>query len=276
MHRFSMAALVFGLGTAFVGPALAEPLKVVSSGVAVKMATEQLVVHSAQLDRDVLIEVTRPFTPLTAGQRVPAVYLLDGGYEFGGLEGWLLGGSGGMTEAYIVSVGYRPADYGKRDVDLTTQRVDRGGSVEAGRAYVYRAFLTKELRPFIEERYQVDPTQAVLVGHSSGGSFAAALLADEPGAFSAYVIGSPAIWNEPNLVARVAAAEVRRGERIFIAVGAGEKAQMTEGAARLTEALKSHAGLSVRSEVFAGATHLSYYPELIAQGLPYVLRPAKP
>jgi hypothetical protein len=40
--------------------------------------------------------------------------------------------------------------------------------------------------------------------------------------------------------------------------------------------LKSHSGLSVRSEVFPGATHLSYYPELIAEGLTYVLPPPKP
>jgi len=273
--RFCMTTLVVSLALALAVPVLAEPLKVVSTGLAAKMATEQMVVHSAQLDRDVLIEITRPFTPLKPGQRFPAVYTLDGGYELAGLEGWLLGGSGGMAEAYIVAVGYKPADYGKRDTDLTTQPVDRSGKVEPGRALAYRAFLTKELRPFIEARYPVDPSQAVLVGHSSGGSFAAALLSDEPGAFSAYVIGSPAIWNEPSLVARVGAAKAH-GERIFLAVGGGENARMTQGTAQLAEALKSHSGLSVRSEVFPGATHLSYYPELIAEGLTYVLPPPKP
>jgi len=270
-----MTTLVVSLALALAGPVLAEPLKVVSAGLAAKMATEQMVVHSAQLDRDVLIEITRPFTPVKAGQRVPAVYVLDGGYELAGLEGWLLGGSGGMAEAYIVAVGYKPADYGKRDADLTTQPTSRGGKVEQGRALAYRAFLTKELRPFIEARYPVDPSQAVLVGHSSGGSFAAALFADDPGAFSAYVIGSPAIWNEPRLVARVAAAQVR-GERIFIGVGGNEGDRMMQAAAQMTDALKSHAGLSVRNEVFPGATHLSYYPELIAKGLPYVLPRARP
>jgi predicted alpha/beta superfamily hydrolase len=272
MSRAFVVAL--GLSLTLAVPGLAAPLKVVSTGLAAKMATEQLVVHSVLLDRDVLIEVTRPFTPLTAGQHVPAVYVLDGGYEFAGLEGWLLGGSGGMAEAYIVTVGYKPADYAKRDGDLTTQSVARGGKVELGRALAYRAFLMTELRPFIEARYPVDPSQAVLVGHSSGGSFAAALFADEPGAFSAYVIGSPAVWNEPTLVARVATSMAGR-ERVYIAVGGNEEARMQQAATRLTEAFQKHDGLPVRSQVFAGATHLSYYPQLIAEGLAFVLPPSK-
>ncbi len=275
MHKAVIVALALGFVLNLPEAAQAEPLKVVSTGLAAKMATEQLVVHSAQLDRDLVIEVTRPFAPLMAGQRVPAAYILDGGYEFAGLEGWLLGGSGGMAGAYIVTVGYKPADYGKRDADLTTQPIDRGGHVEPGRAVAYRAFLTNELRPFIEARYPVDPAQAVLVGHSAGGSFAAALFADEPGAFSGYVIGSPGVRNEPGLVARVAAAR-GHGERIFVAVGGNEEARMMEGAAQIAMALKSHRGLSVRSEIFRGATHLSYYPELIAEGLPYVLPPKTP
>jgi predicted alpha/beta superfamily hydrolase len=255
--------------------ASAAPLALVSTGLAAKMATEQLVVHSAALDRDVLIEVTRPFAPLGANQKAPAVYLLDGGYEFAGLEGWMLGGSGGMKPAYMVAVGYKPADYGKRDADLTSQPITRGGHTELGRALAYQAFLIDELRPFIEARYSVDPGQAVLVGHSLGGSFAAALLADRPTAFTGYVIGSPAIWNEPDLVARVAAAK-GHGERIFVAVGGGEEARMAEGAGRLAAALKGNTALRVHSQVFASAKHLSYYPELIAQGLAYVLPPNAP
>ena len=46
-----------------------------------------------------------------------------------------------------------------------------------------------------------------------------------PAAFSGYVIGSPASWNEPELVTRVAAAK-GLGERIFVAVGANEEAPM--------------------------------------------------
>lgn len=253
----------------------AAPLTVVSTGLAAKMATEQFVVHSTALDRDMLIEVTRPFAPLSPNQTAPAVYLLDGGYEFAGLEGWMLGGSGGINPAYMVAVGYKPADYGKRDADLTSQPVSRGGHTEPGRALAYRTFLIEELRPFIEARYSVDPRQAVLVGHSLGGSFAAALLADRPAAFSGYVIGSPAIWNEPELVTRVAVAK-GLGERIFVAVGANEEAPMVQGVGRIAAALEGNKTLSVHSQVFPGATHLSYYPELIAQGLAYVLPPKNP
>lgn len=254
----------------------AQPLTVVSTGLAVKMATEQLVVHSAALDRDVLIEVTRPFTPpTTPGQKFPAVYALDGGYEFAGLEGWLLGGSGGMAGAYMIAVGYKPADYGKRDADLTSQLATRNGSSEPGRAEAYRTFLIDELRPFIETRYPVGADRSVLVGHSLGGTFAAALLADRPGAFVGYVIGSPAVWREPNLVERMRAAK-GRGERVFIAVGGKEGSRMTGGVAQMVAALTRNRSLAVRGETFPEATHVSYYPELIARGLAYVLPPTTP
>ncbi|MGZ3404325.1 MAG: alpha/beta hydrolase [Phenylobacterium sp.] len=276
MRKAGMAAAVLGIALNLTAAtARCESLKVVSSGQATKMATERFVVHSTRLDRDVPIEVTQPFAPLAAGQKVPAVYLLDGGYEFAGLEGWLLGGAGGMAQAFMVGVGSKPADYPKRDADLTTQPVEHRGRVEAGRAMAYRAFLLEELRPFIEARYAVDPRQAVLVGHSLGGSFAASLFADRPTAFSAYVIGSPALQNEAGLMARVIAAK-GGGERIFIAAGTKESAEVVSSADQIATALRAKPGLTVRSQVFAGATHLSYYPELIAEGLGFVLPPSAP
>src|SRR4051812_47303861 len=80
-------------------PSQAEALKVVSAGAAPKMATEQIVVHSTSLNRDMVIEITRPFAPVPSGRKVAAVYLLDGGYDFAGQEGWMLGGAGGMASA---------------------------------------------------------------------------------------------------------------------------------------------------------------------------------
>ena len=263
-------AVVLGLGSSAAG---AEPLKVLSVGPAVKMATEQLVTHSAVLDRDLLIGVTKPFAPpTTPGQKFPAVYALDGGYDFAGQEGWLLGGAGRIAGAYIVTVESKPEDYGKRDADLTSLPVTRNGRTEPGRSDLYRKFLLEELRPLIEARYPVDPGRAVLVGHSLGGSFALALLADRPGAFSGYVIGSPGTWNEPDLAKRVAAAK-GGGERIFIAAGGLETPRIADSLAQLTAALRQNAGLDVRSQTFPDASHLGYYPELIAQGLAFVLPP---
>jgi predicted alpha/beta superfamily hydrolase len=272
-----LALLIASLALSLASAAQAAPaLAVVSSGPAVKMATEQLVVHSAALDRDMLVEVTKPFAPPTApGQRFPAVYALDGGYDFAGQEGWLLGGAGRIAGAYMVTVASKPADYGKRDTDLSSQPATHNGRTEPGHSDSYRRFLLEELRPFIEARYPVDPRRAVLVGHSLGGSFALALLADRPGAFAGYVVGSPGTWNEPDLVKRTAAAQ-GHGERIFVASGGKETARIAESFAQLTAALSQNAGFKVRSQIFPDATHLGYYPELIADGLAYVLPPPKP
>jgi predicted alpha/beta superfamily hydrolase len=270
----ALAAGAIALAAQAASPQIASTLTVVSTGPAVKMATEQLILHSAALNRDVVIEVTKPFAPpTTPGQKFPAVYALDGGYDFAGQEGWLLGGAGRIAGAYMVTVGDKPADYGKRETDLTSLPVTRKGHTQPGGSDSYRRFLLEELKPFIEARYPVDPGRAVLVGHSLGGSFALALLADRPGAFSGYVVGSPGIWNEPNLPGRVAAAK-GGGARIFIAAGGRETARIVDSFAQLTAALGRNTSLKVRSQIFPDSTHVGYYPELIAQGLAFVLPPS--
>src|SRR6185503_11341598 len=44
----------------------------------------------------------------------------------------------------------------------------------------------------------------------------------------------------------------------------------------LAEALKNRPGVALRTQVYAGETHLSYYPRLVTDGLPFVLPPRRP
>lgn len=271
MRRCFLAMMAFAVLCAATPSALAaSPLRVISQGPAPQMATDQFVVHSERVGRDFLVQVTHPFAPTRPGQKYPAIYALDSGYGLAGPEGWVLGGSGGMEQALIVSVGNPPSDYGMRNTDLLFPTIhDRGRTIGGGGA-AFAAFLVEELQPFIAQRYPIDPARAVLFGHSLGGLFALEVILDRPQAFSGYVIASPSIWQDPGILERLTAA-VRQptAQKVFVAVGGKEEARMIAGAADVARVLSK--GFEVRDETFAGATHLSYYPMAIAEGFPYVL-----
>ena len=124
----------------------------------------------------------------------------------------------------------------------------------------------------------------MLFGHSLGGLFAANVFADKPDAFAGYIIGSASIWADLPTSQRVAAAAARaHSARIYLTVGeledgtaGGGEPRMLNGFKALAAALKGHPGISLKTQVYAGETHLSYYPRLVTDGFPFVLPPTRP
>ena len=55
--------------------------KIISEGPAVRAAAVRYVIHSDRVGRDFVIDVTPPFSPMTAGEKRPVIYALDGGYD---------------------------------------------------------------------------------------------------------------------------------------------------------------------------------------------------
>lgn len=121
--------------------AFSAPATIVSEGSAFQFGAEQLIVRSPSIGKEFLVEVMTPHSPrLHGGQRFPAVYALDGGYGIAGMAGRLLGGTAGMANAYIVSVGHQPSDYGRRMHDLLWRPTSFMGSEVGGgrRALLFR------------------------------------------------------------------------------------------------------------------------------------------
>ncbi|WP_309605211.1 alpha/beta hydrolase-fold protein [Phenylobacterium sp.] len=268
------ALIVIVLG--FARPAsVSAAVTVVSQGPTVQLGGVQFVLHSERVGRNFLIEVAPPFGPPAVGHRAPAIYALDGGYGVAGPLGALLGGSGAMEPSFVISVGYLPAQYGMRDSDLMHLQTKYDGRTFPGGGAAFQAFLLDELRPFIESRYPVDPTRAVLFGHSEGAIFAANVLAERPDAFAGYLIASPSVWLQPDIVERVArVASKGAGRRVYLSVGGAEVPVMIDGEARLAQALSSSpSGFVVRSRVYAAARHLTYYAALIPDAFPWLLPP---
>lgn len=247
----------------------------------------QFVVHSALVGRDFDIVVSPP--PIfgswvsadlkAAGskqlkEKLPAIYALDAGYGIAGPMAQMMVGVGTMSPAYVVSVGYRDGQYRWRDADLLYRPATEGGMTYGGGGATFLAFLTEELRPFLEAKYPLDPAKAILFGHSFGGLFAVDVLAEFPAAFDGYVIGSPSVWIDPEVLARLSSAAKGDGRRVFIAVGDQEEPRMLAGVSRLCAILTaapSH--FNVESEVFAGEDHVSYYPLLVQAAFRWLLPP---
>jgi predicted alpha/beta superfamily hydrolase len=250
-------------------------------------AARQFVVHSALVARDFVVVVSPP--PIfgswvsadlkAAGskqlnQKLPAIFALDAGYGVAGPIAQMMAGVGSMSPAYVVSVGYGEGQANWQRTDLLHRSVTEGGVTYGGGGSRFQAFLTQELRPFLEAKYPLDPTKAILCGHSFGGLFATNVLADAPDAFDGYVIASPSVWIDPQVLAKLANAARGNGRRVFVAVGEKEDAKMLNGTSRLAAILTAApSSFKVEKRVFAGEDHISYYPLLVQAAFTWMVPP---
>jgi predicted alpha/beta superfamily hydrolase len=285
MRRSFAASVAVGLALALASPAVAQPLKIVSENPPIQPDYHRYTLHSDRLGRDFAVTVNTPqATVFLPGQKFPVIYALDSGYGIAGPQGTLLGGTGAMAPAIIVSVGYLPGQAMARNLDLTHNKFSMGPTTTGGGGAAFEAFLLEDLKPFIEANFPADPARSVLFGHSLGGLFAANVFADKPDAFAGYIIGSASIWADLPTSQRVAAAAARaHGQRIYLTVGEKEdngapdgSTKMADGFKSLAAALKDRPNIALKAQVYAGESHLSYYPRLITDGFPFVLPPAMP
>jgi predicted alpha/beta superfamily hydrolase len=281
MPRWSVRLAFLLLAAALAAPAVADPARpvsVVAEAPYQPAGTQQLTVHSARLNRDfVLVVSAPPAGPLTPpGRKLPAIYALDGGYGVAGPVAQMMAWAFMMSPAYVVAIGYPEGQADKRDTDLLHRPTVRDGATVGGGGAAFQAFLTEDLRPYLEARYPLDPGQAVLFGHSYGGLFALNVLADTPQAFGAYVIASPSVFADPQALARLPAAVSKgQGRRVYVAVGGGETGNdMVADAGRVASVLSAPgSAFVVKSRVFEGESHISYFPQLVPAAFAWVLPP---
>ena len=102
-----------------------------------------------------------------------------------------------------------------------------------GGAGRFLAFLRDELKPWVRERYGVDPDDSAFFGYSLGGLFATYVLLNEPATFRRYGIGSPPLgWDNGAMFdheAEYARTHDDLPAKVFFSVGANEN---TEGQRR--------------------------------------------
>lgn len=237
--------------------------------------SEQFVLRSKILERDFLIQVAKPFGEVEG--KVPAVYLTDGNMLFAAAAAVAAPNAGKESAgpAYFIGIGYPEQDretwLRRRAADLTHR--DLKGKDPTGDGARFARFLIDELRPAIEARYPVDPARRILAGYSFGGLFATRMLLDHPEAFDTWLIASPSIWAEPQLLTRARQFK-SSGEQVFIAVGAQEAPFMLAGASGLHDALRRpDSGVSVQYWTVPDENHVTVPNAFLARALRFALPP---
>jgi predicted alpha/beta superfamily hydrolase len=272
-------------------------------GRATLAATRRYTLTSRVIDQTFIIDVARPAFRVPASQQLPVVYVLDGDGAFGvaaQAARMMQMEVGGLPPMIIVGIGYQysspqlaMAEHGAwrtRDfspsLDAASQGRTRAALREAGfsaevsygGATAFLDFIDNELKPFIADRLAVDSGDQTLVGMSLGGLFALHTLFVSMASFSRYVILSPALWWDKDMIFTKEVAYAERSDdlpaRIFLGVGGRED---EDGApywpvtklAKMAATMRArhYASLHITHHVFPNETHMSVYPGAFVRGL---------
>ena len=223
----------------------------------------------------------------------------------------LLNFSGDLPPLLVVAVGYRAVTIEEnvairgRDFTPTVDRTQTWGEPGMmGGASRFLAFLRDELKPWVRDRYRVDPDDCALFGDSLGGLFATYVLLNEPATFRRYGIGSPTLDWDKGLMFDQEAAYARTHDdlpaKVFFSVGANESSEgekrgreqlpadrrakaetQAEGEApydmvadveRMVAALRGrgYPGLQIGCEVLPGEYHQTAPPLNLSRSLRYL------
>jgi hypothetical protein len=192
-------------------------------------ASEVVMQSHAGLSYRIMISAPRGQAPPNG---FPVFYVLDGdgwfetAVQIARVREW-----GHLPPSIIVGIGYPSRQFfdgPRRNYDFTPP-----GSVdpdfdphELGGADAFLEFLTQVVKPWLAQRYRLDPEHQTLFGHSMGALFVLHAMYTAPQSFNVYLAASPPIRFSNRLLVREASAfeqnPARRAVRALITVGALE------------------------------------------------------
>ncbi len=162
----------------------------------------------------------------------------------------------------LIIVGIKWTDnYGtRRERDFTPTRVD--GEPNSGNAPKFLSVIKNEVINLIDSAYRTEKNDRALYGTSLGGLFAIYTLFHAPSLFNRYIIISPSLWWDNEIVFKYekdfAQKNTALNAKIFISSGEYEEEIYTDNAFnRFTEQLKAskYKGLEIESMVIDRLGH---------------------
>ncbi len=187
---------------------------------------ERFVIDSADHSRRWRVNVGVPVAPGKAP--APVLYMLDGNAAAMVLDQPMLAELAANAAPVLVFIGYDNdlrVDSAARTLDYTAWidvADDESGKTVAsgGGAFLFLDMIERQIKPEVEKRTRIDPTQQSLWGHSLGGLFVLSTLYTRPAAFQHYIAASPSLWWSQG-------APQRDLEKQFIDNRRGQPAQLT-------------------------------------------------
>lgn len=157
----------------------------------------------------------------------------------------------------------------------------KGWSSHTGEAHLHVNFILGEVIPFVEGKYSADSTKRTYLGNSLGGLFGAYVLLTQPDIFANYVLASPSLWYDDELMLKLVSAHKADDLKanVYISVGELETPKtgetindMVAGATRFHDILrgKEYKSLNLKLNVVSAANHEIAFPTSAIQGLYWI------
>lgn len=244
-------------------------------------------------DYQVFVSLPKNYQAQT-NSRYPVLYVSDADYAFPVIRQLTrrLNGDGPEINDYIlVGLSYGVGDdpVASRRRDYTPSRV--GAKANAGlhgESAAYRRYLREQVLPFMASHYRTDEKSRWFVGHSYGSLLGINLLLEDPGLFAGFILGSPSLWYDPALYARIEREYANQHKdlaaKLYFYVGEYEDMKpgddrfakrynmvtdTREFANRLRQ--RHYPSLKLKLEVLNDEDHLSVAPRGFSKGLKYLL-----
>lgn len=149
---------------------------------------------------------------------------------------------------------------------------------KTGGAPEFLSFIQNELKPFINARYNSIPTESGYFGHSLGGLFGLYVLLNAPDTFNRYVLGSPAMWWDNEVIFSQARDFLKNHNAldasVYMAVGGTEEIaephkHYVSNVYKMDALLRSKplSGFTLETEVFPTEGHTSVFGMFHSRGL---------
>lgn len=244
--------------------------------------TEVIGIQDTGTKRSYELHVQLPLN-YSSDKKYPVVYMTDSPYTFPITTGAarVPVNLKRMDDVMFVGIswekGKEPALSRQRDYTPTAS--SPGYKDPSGDASRHLEFISTDVIPYIEKRYNTDAANRTYVGNSFGGLFGLYILLREPTTFKNYIIGSPSIWWDNKYILDLESQtkfNKNLEANVFIAVGAEEtltrdspKHDMVGDATTFHARLKARNidNLNVELRVIEHATHAIAFPTTAAQGL---------
>lgn len=211
-------------------------------------------------------------------KRYPVVYVADGYWDFtlyNGFYGNLIYDKV-APQFIIVGFGYQ-GTHTNAEYDVL-RRPDYAPPPE-GQADKFLGVVEREIIPFVEKNFRVDPSFRVLSGNSLGGCFSLYAMLARPGLFQAHVAASPAVPRALfDLEEKFFASKAKLSARLFMTGGEREDKNFVANMQRFRERLESrhYETFAFQWRLLDGEGHTGTKAETYSRGLRFAFAPLAP
>ncbi|MHA2249642.1 MAG: alpha/beta hydrolase [Candidatus Kariarchaeaceae archaeon] len=252
---------------------------------------ETFIFESSIVGRNYSIQIGYPQNYSESDKKYPVIFLLDADWNFDTCSQIMaeLMEQGKIPKAVLIGIGYIPMDqlfiYSLRITDFfyphdPSEPVTGGGEN-------FSKFIQDELIPYLDNNYNIDPSNRTLIGHSAGGYFTLYSLfkyrSSTTSSFKNYIAISPAIgyFNYYLLDMEDEMADSIEGElplRLFLTAGDPDRdlPNFAENARILKDKLekREYQEFKLKAKEYQGLDHGAVLEPSIIDGLSWIFNGA--